>query len=772
MIRTLLASFLLLVGLMAFSPTAGDAKGNATLSAVPYVLGFRCPFSIDNGCANSIAGQPGSAAVLLSNSRQSPSNSNMVNQLTASTTDYSNQPGTRFAMENFPAVDYWVGEYTPLTKLKDPLDATVGIVATNPSCAYLPTGNVGGGPQITCTTSGTANATIIGYDMTRGGTTCIAMEQKGGSTGTWDVEDNYWLNDGRCTAKDTTRGNTGAMIDGGLAAGTNIFKYNTLDANHQNFPYYWGACSPSAAVACNPTAMTLLVGDTKEQYNAFLNFPERSLQYSMFLATAGLDFSYNLYQNCCSDDGGAHGEFFLATAQSTAGTVSQLTSGEVFKGNTILSTTAHHNVGDAAFDVTFAGLSFVPNVDFEDNFYVAGTSGGATQSARVTGTTSGAVFTTSAITGGTYGSGEITSCRTAAGNGLTFLPIYAGLTGSVSAGPGGGGNSGAIKAGSFVNGTSYAILSVGTTNFTLIGASSNTVGVVFTASGAGSGTGTAAAQVSSWNMTEQGTAGTNEFQGSLDDGTGTGTAGNVLTVTDSSMVMATAGTQGPLDAGMGISMLGVTRVITAMAPSLDPLGTPYTGTGNAGTYGVSGAAALVAPSSTRYAAVPHNIFPGGWAANTCTVTNGTVNGAGFNIAWFNLVGLIGQFTSANNTMDLFAFNGSGLGVTTSNSAALRTFNGTISGSTLTVNSGTAPAIDDAIFPGSGVLAHTWVASGSSPTFTLDGATYTGTVGPQTMVGSQTACDFASVVTGNLDLSGSYTPTQVNTLVSNQIGTGC
>jgi hypothetical protein len=46
-------------------------------------------------------------------------------------------------------------------------------------------------------------------------------------------------------------------------------------------------------------------------------------------------------------------------------------------------------------------------------------------------------------------------------------------------------------AGAFNIGTSYTIATVGTTDFTLIGASSNTVGVIFTATGVGSGTGTA-----------------------------------------------------------------------------------------------------------------------------------------------------------------------------------------------------------------------------------------------------------------------------------------
>ena len=48
-----------------------------------------------------------------------------------------------------------------------------------------------------------------------------------------------------------------------------------------------------------------------------------------------------------------------------------------------------------------------------------------------------------------------------------------------------------ITAGGFVNGTTYTITSIGTTDFTLIGAASNTVGVTFTATGPGAGTGTA-----------------------------------------------------------------------------------------------------------------------------------------------------------------------------------------------------------------------------------------------------------------------------------------
>lgn len=48
-----------------------------------------------------------------------------------------------------------------------------------------------------------------------------------------------------------------------------------------------------------------------------------------------------------------------------------------------------------------------------------------------------------------------------------------------------------VTAGSFVIGSMYRIVTLGTTNFMLIGATSNTVGLHFTATGAGSGTGTA-----------------------------------------------------------------------------------------------------------------------------------------------------------------------------------------------------------------------------------------------------------------------------------------
>ena len=55
-----------------------------------------------------------------------------------------------------------------------------------------------------------------------------------------------------------------------------------------------------------------------------------------------------------------------------------------------------------------------------------------------------------------------------------------------------------VTAGSFIIGEEYKIVSLGNTDFTLVGAASNNEGVVFTATGIGAGTGTASAQSNSF----------------------------------------------------------------------------------------------------------------------------------------------------------------------------------------------------------------------------------------------------------------------------------
>lgn len=77
-------------------------------------------------------------------------------------------------------------------------------------------------------------------------------------------------------------------------------------------------------------------------------------------------------------------------------------------------------------------------------------------------------------------------------------------------------------AGTFVIGSEYTITTIGTTDFTAIGAASNSIGVVFTATGAGTGTGTATPTAPLYFLMIG--AGTNTLFGELSDVTLTGLA--------------------------------------------------------------------------------------------------------------------------------------------------------------------------------------------------------------------------------------------------------
>ena len=99
----------------------------------------------------------------------------------------------------------------------------------------------------------------------------------------------------------------------------------------------------------------------------------------------------------------------------------------------------------------------------------------------VTGITSGAValgqtLANTSITTGT----KIVAFGTGAGGNVNETGTYT-MTNSIAPL--------LVNAGSFVVGVTYVITVVGTTNFVAIGAPSNTVGAIFTATGAGSGTG-------------------------------------------------------------------------------------------------------------------------------------------------------------------------------------------------------------------------------------------------------------------------------------------
>jgi hypothetical protein len=111
------------------------------------------------------------------------------------------------------------------------------------------------------------------------------------------------------------------------------------------------------------------------------------------------------------------------------------------------------------------------------------------------------------------------------------------------------------SAGAFVVGVKYTILVVGTTDFTAIGAASNTVGVVFTATGVGSGTGTACPNPNSSDTGTGGASTVGNYQlttGSTTFTFGTGWgAGGWSGVTTG---YASTGWGSPAPAGLGIGV--------------------------------------------------------------------------------------------------------------------------------------------------------------------------------------------------------------------------
>ena len=98
------------------------------------------------------------------------------------------------------------------------------------------------------------------------------------------------------------------------------------------------------------------------------------------------------------------------------------------------------------------------------------------------------------------------------------------------------GITGTLTAGNFIVGTRYVIASVGTTDFTLIGASSNTVGTVFICTGVGSGTGTVTGALSIGQIV----TGTGVTSSTKITALGTGTGGlGTYTVSESQTVAST-----------------------------------------------------------------------------------------------------------------------------------------------------------------------------------------------------------------------------------------
>ena len=144
---------------------------------------------------------------------------------------------------------------------------------------------------------------------------------------------------------------------------------------------------------------------------------------------------------------------------------------------TVSYTTSGSNLGSSGFA---SGVGYViSNVYTYISSNISGSGNGSTWQTK---TSQGTNFTVSSTT--ITGTNNLITLSTVsnltAGNPITFSGSTFGNL-SVST----------VTAGSFTIGQLYTIVSVGTTNFTTIGAATNTVGTVFYATGTGTGTGTA-----------------------------------------------------------------------------------------------------------------------------------------------------------------------------------------------------------------------------------------------------------------------------------------
>lgn len=109
-----------------------------------------------------------------------------------------------------------------------------------------------------------------------------------------------------------------------------------------------------------------------------------------------------------------------------------------------------------------------------------------------------------------------------------------------------------IAAGTFVTGHKYKIVSLGDTDFTAIGASANTVGVIFTATGAGSGSGIASESPAELNLW----SGVGDLTYDSETYTGVGDLLNISAVTETSDMQAS---------GINVTLTGVKSSLVVIA---------------------------------------------------------------------------------------------------------------------------------------------------------------------------------------------------------------
>ena len=265
------------------------------------------------------------------------------------------------------------------------------------------------------------------------------------------------------------------------------------------------------AEGCSPSGINNAIRELMSDLKDWQTGVESGQALAVASGGTGAETATNARTNLSAAKSGANSDITslsglttpITVAQGGTGFVAQRTITTVGRATnvvTIVTSVAHgyvvnDNITVAAVTNTSVNGTFaIASVPTSTTFTYAQAGTDYPNTADTGTTTSSSYLTAANISGivsvnhGGTGAATLKANNLLVGNGTSSPSVIpAGTTGNVLTSS----TASTVTAGSFAIGTEYTILTVGTTDFTLIGAASNTVGVVFTATGVGSGTGTA-----------------------------------------------------------------------------------------------------------------------------------------------------------------------------------------------------------------------------------------------------------------------------------------
>lgn len=265
------------------------------------------------------------------------------------------------------------------------------------------------------------------------------------------------------------------------------------------------------AEGCSPSGINNAIRELMSDLKDWQTGAESGQALAVASGGTGAETATNARTNLSAAKSGANSDITslsglttpITVAQGGTGFVAQRTIAAVGRATnvvTITTSVAHgYVVNDiitvaAVTNTSINGTFTIASVPTSTTFTYAQTGTDYANTAD-TGTTTSSSYLTAAnisgivsVTHGGTGVATLKANNLLVGNGTSSPSVIpAGKTGNVLTSS----TASTVTAGSFAVGTEYTILTVGTTDFTLIGAASNTVGVVFTATGVGTGDGTA-----------------------------------------------------------------------------------------------------------------------------------------------------------------------------------------------------------------------------------------------------------------------------------------